>query len=617
MSARTPSAPPPSTPFPEWTARHDQASEAILRGDWHAAQRLLEQDPPLPDLPPLDPDEARHGGLELRCLAAAMGQAKAPELTEPEGSLRFGYRLTGDPKNRDARAWPALAAALAQGQTDPKLTTAFDDLWAVDLQVWQAMERGAPHAEVAKLWLASPGRRLLLDPGSLMADGPVAGVDLGAESLLEAAGVPLTLAADHEKAWLASGPPAWRALHGVVPGRIQAHWSPHPADSVGAAFDQLEESPLDQAAAMGWLMRRAASQRIYEIGSVSGDLRADLPLRLAAAFARPGSRGYEHALYEHATRLLQDVPEPERVRCTYGLARWLGGLLLRSPFLGGDADVLTARLTALPAERPPVGEDVLDPRRLGDDLGTAAFLSAVANHYAEEPHLLPTPLPIVERLQKLAWSQGRTPGERPDALGWGREDDWPWAARRLCTGLSIGWWAKAPPPVVGEVLDDFTQHPARRVWIAEAIYQERAELSPERVGRVLETWRAAEGGPPQALAILAGAVAARLDEPEVPRALNQARASAPTWQPWLLSAIAGGQRTATAGALAALTMLLSDPSDRVRLDSAVAAARLVAADEALRREHAGALKEIFKDRFFKQNPHFQRELTRLGLDKGR
>ena len=234
------------------------------------------------------------------------------------------------------------------------------------------------------------------------------------------------------------------------------------------------------------------------------------------------------------------------------------------------------------------------------------------------PTLLPTPLPIAERLQALAWSPGTRPRARPNALGWQREDDWPWAARRLCSELKIGWRGRAPSHVVNEVLGDFGSFPDRRLWLAETIYHERTEMGVEVADRVLALWRSLDLDPPRAVTLLAASVASRMGPTDAAKALAQGRKVEADWQPWLAWAVADGQPAVAAEALDQLFFLLRNPADRVRIDAALVAARLVAASkDSAREEYVESLIEALKDRFFQQNPHLRRELKRLGLTTGR
>lgn len=557
-----PSSPTPrgeSTDLAALDRAHDAASEAILAGDWSTAAAQLAA---LPLVPPLDPDEARHGRLELCALAAALGLTRCPVEKAPSGPTRLGFVLTGEQGDSEARAWPAFALALARGEE--RLTERFPDLWRVDHAVWAAIQRRETRAEIARRWLKSPGRRLLLDLRTLEPGRPTGGAAMALSALLEAAGSegPAT-------------PDGWRSLHAAIPGADQAEWHPVPTDSVSAALRELDaDDPLAREAAVGWLLRRAVTTRAYQVDHVAGDLRAELPIRLAAAFESLPSDAFDIATLRMASTLVCESLAP--VADAWRLARWLRGLLRISPFSGGDPAVLAARVNALARAEMFAGPaDVLDPRSI-TALGVAAFLAAVARHYAAPTPLWPTPGPITHRLRELARRPLEEPG-RDDALGWQkitRAFDPTTAARRLCTDLKVDWIDRLE--WVEEALGDPS------AWIAEAIYRERATLPTGAAERIAARW-SPDLDPARAAVLLAVSAGAALSDEARAALVTRALSAEAEWQPWLLGAICDTFAEQRDAGLAALVELVAgDAPERTRVDAALVAAQRIGDDDPLK-----------------------------------
>jgi hypothetical protein len=137
-------------------------------------------------------------------------------------------------------------------------------------------------------------------------------------------------------------------LHAAVPGASIQHWAPLD-ESVVEALRTLEgDDPLDRAAAIHWLVDYARTRRHYRVGQIVADLRGELPVRLSAALSdRRTSAPLVMVTLRHAAHIADRGDPPMTTRQLWCIARWLGALLIRSPFFGGDAEALTARLTAL------------------------------------------------------------------------------------------------------------------------------------------------------------------------------------------------------------------------------------------------------------------------------
>lgn len=411
--------------------------------------------PPQPA--PLD-DEGCVSTLELSLLAHAMGMADRPaDLTPPSGARRAGYLLS----ERDGVAWPLLAFALAEGWDTDQLNAHFADLWQVDHAVWQAIQDDEPPRSIARRWLLSPGRRLLCDLSAARLDRDRGAARFDVGSIHAAAGIS------------ASAPVGLLRRHAEAPGPALDAWRPD-ADNVGEAFRALHgTSDLRRAGALLWLMRRMASAPVYRTKQLSADLRQTLPQQIEAALTLAPSSGtrLDAAALLHVWGLEHRWP----------LARWLVSCLSASPFFGQDAEVLAARLRALPhASAPHLAQ--LQPLR------EAALLSAIMPIASSYETFGPLPLPCTEWLQRVASAP-----EIADTP-WIEELPWPAAwrptapacvARRILNEQGVGWLAELPEAA----FDALLQAPTSPQWFADAVFAEGAHLVPERRDALLERWR--------------------------------------------------------------------------------------------------------------------------------
>jgi len=473
------------------------------------------------------------------------------------------------------------------------------------------------------------------------------------------------------RAWLDSGPPHWRACMAAIPGECTRGWRPAtaPGQAVASALRDVERdtSPLVRCAALAWLLDRAVDAPHYVVGGLRRDLRDDLPPRLASAFAagthpRSPHAALEAVLLRHAAWLTRNDDESGAVLRTWAVARWLRGCLLRSPFFGGDAEALVARLLALlpvdvtvPADADPLhpGRFRLadGPDRNGLDLGDVAFVGAVAQHYRRQAgaYLKPTPVPVVDRLVALA-SRTLDPAEEAaethlhtsdpateatDGLGWGHRSLHvapPLVARWLLSYLGVAWLHRAGEDAQRETLLRLGERPEAHEWATRAFHEEGPGLPPEVRAMGAATWRSladAQTLRNRWLAMLAGGLLGDrgLDEAECLRAVGQAAAPDPDlgqdetdWRPFVLGSLAqraeaAGMTRAWAEAVDRLLDLMEHTAEtETCLNSALWALRRLAragGPEALVRRTRFA--ELAADPPFSDHLGLRREMRRLRL----
>ncbi|WP_437780662.1 hypothetical protein [Sorangium sp. So ce1097] len=656
MESPAPAAAPPSS-RPDALDVFEARALVLLRGgdasdtaELLAAIQRAEHDGHLyPEAPPIDPSEGRRSSAELRrLLESAQGTPPEPPPSRP----RAGYALEGGPDG-EARALSAFAATLG---SEGGLRKGFPDLWAIDAGLWDRLDHGGVR-ELARLWLESPGRRLVQDLrvlATMPAEEPLGATDRSLARLEAAAGL-RSLAGD------ASGPASehrgYREFHGAVPGARLADWEPEPSDKaeqVLRALHLLEDgSPLGlRGAALAWLLNCAADDPFYTVSGIRRDLRDDLPIRLSTALlAWVGDspraavpRQLETLALQHAARIIAAAPADEAAPRGWALARWLQGCLRRSPFFGADEEVLAAHLRArLPAVplRVPDGADALHPARFsldgaGLDVAEIAFLSGVLAHY-QRPHdhtLLPTPVPLIHALQRIASRAVRAAEEEADAalaaghnaLGWPEEYAIapPLAARRLMTDLRIGWVAQVGEAAQRESIERFARDPIRHGWLAFALHREGQHLGPGARALAIDVFHAlsrANQAEAHVLGTFGTGLLEGLSDTETDLLLGLAVSAEPLWRPFVIDALAGAaeriDRDVTwTRAIEHLLALMEDSNldSKVRLNAALfalrraSASRLSGRDALLARIAAAAAGPPFSEHL-----GLRREIRRLGL----
>lgn len=595
---------------------------------------------PLPGVQVLPSDQKERDYL-LLALGRDVGIPKPDPPAIVEGQpIRAGYRLLAQIGEVEVIE-PVFAQALAAGLEHAELTKLFDHLWGVDLAVWRRLG-DATHAELAQLWLTSPGRRLVRRPETL--EGlrePSIAARVDAAAILEPS----------EQFEVATRKPSpkglsrWFDLHRSIPGGAMQAWAPKHGDGderdVPLALARLERgSPHSlRGAALGWLLGRAADRPHVEIDGVHQNLRESLPGYLAIALQVDESHEDFSARLEEQALQHAALIAPASVRRAWHIARWIHGCLVRSPFAPGREEALHAKLMALlPSERAPIEpDDPLHPSRFGFEGLRIADLSLVAGawaHYGRdkgEP-LQPPPLPLVNALRRLAereLSENERAAELALARGHANELRWtaqhvapPWVARWLLTQWRIDWLDKVSAPVVDECLQALRDG-SRFDWFAHVARVEGPRLPEPLQARAHELWRAmmTEAKPRHDVAAsLAIGLQARLDASERELAFVAIEGSPLLWQPflwgaWAESALGGERMPIARPALDALLELARSAStDEVRLNAALLLLRRTAQMRGTpeRAHFLAALAELGQTPPFRGHPGLTRELRRLG-----
>ncbi len=598
---------------------------------------------------PIDPSEGRHSTAELhRLLDMLEGEKHEPRRPR----ARAGYTLapTGLRPNEPG-VYPAFVAALGSRT----LRARFGDLWAVDALLWDKLETASPR-ELATLWLESPGRRLVQDLRVL--DLMAAGGRLGATDFSPAR---IDAAVGLESITKDDVPAAFREhreLYAAVPGQVyRALWQPKPeptqhAEQIVRALELLETgSPLGlRGAALRWLLDEAVKNPFYEVDGAHRDVREDLTLRLGTALrtwlAAPNenaSQRLETLALQHAARFVEDDTSDLATKRAWAIARWLQGCLRRSPFYGGDEEVLAAHLEARLSKTPtvPEGADVLHPARFSvDDRGLnvaeISFLAAVIVHYEQsrELQLLPTPMPIVQALRRLA-SRPITEAEEAadvarlagrNALGWPAKDPIivPLAARRLMTELRIGWPGHVTEEAQIDTLERFRKDHDQFKWVAFAVHREGELLTPEARKKAVEVFRELAPQKPlkaRVIATFASGILEDLNDDDSAQLILLAHESNINWRPFVLDALANAAFQNNRAelfqcCLEELCNLMADENQtpKTRLNAALFAVQRIAPTKAPQREALQKrIAEIVAARSFPEHPELRSTVRRFGV----
>jgi len=638
----------------------DSDSEAENRAAYDSPERLVNDALPpesrlYPEPPPIDPSEGRRSKAEVLRLLDVL-QGVPGTLPPPHTRTRAGYSFVPQGfRSGEPGVFPAFVAAL--GAKD--LRTAFPDLWAVDAALWDKLD-GTDAKELARLWLESPGRRLVQDLrviDDMPSGGRLGATDFSAPRIDAAIGLDRIAVPT-----VSSSLRAFHELYRAIAGETYLHlWEPHPlpkdkSQQILRALQLLEEgSPLGlRGAALRWLLDAAADKPFYEIDGVRRDLREDLSMRLGTALRSwvsetheaTVSRQLETLALQHGARFVANDPSDHATKRAWAIARWLQACLRGSPFFGGDEEVLAAHLDARlsrPLPAVPRDADALHPARFSVDahglnVADVAFVAGVIVHYEQprERQLLPTPLPIVHALQRLADRDVDAAEEDADrarlagrkALGWPKDYSVivAVAARRLMTELRIGWLGHVAKKAQLDSITRFLADPRQHTWFAFAVHREGQHLVEEArhcaaaAFRELATTDRIE---PHVLGTFAAGILGELTESEVKSVLDIAARSEPPWGPFVLDAVAGATNPVQTNALWTLAierlvrwMEDAGADEKTRLNSALFAMRRVSASKAPNRD-AWLLRLAASsgDRPFSTHTGLQTELRRLGLSK--
>ncbi len=597
--------------------------------------------------PPAEPEAGRRSFGELLTLLRAGRDKTGGAATL---GARGGYVVEGAPERGTAQVRPAFAESLAAATPGNALRSAFADIWAIDLDVWRALEQ--PCEEIAALWLSSPGRRLLQELRILraMPGSPRGATELSTERIHRAAGVwGAPLVSDQAKfaAWAAAQPASWRTFHLCIPGLAATHWST--SDVAGAlhALDLAEEGvPASiRGAALGWLLRRANENPHYETRGISRDLRDELAARLQDAVTLDGASAarapaqLEELTLSHASQIQAGDTEPGNVFRCWAVAHWLAACLWRSPFFGGDEPTLVARLRALPAE-PVAPRDALDPALFSQDglsVSEVAFVGGALAHTARKGGVaVVPPSPLVGEMRLIAERNTLRPGEEraEDLLFEGKNElGWiaphvapPLVARLWLTERQIPWLARASSETQMHMLHLLSTHPKRFGWCCFAFMEEGPGLTLQTKESACEAWKSLwlneELDAYERCAFGVG-ILEGLDDSGANDVLNLAVAAEGTWSPFLLDILAKradsfGRDELWRKAVHLLLNLAENrgASETLRLNGALFAAWRLSSKSNIQAELA-RLGDLSRVPPFSRHPGLQRELRRRGLGPAR
>jgi hypothetical protein len=397
----------PQTTLETLEATLAQGDDLPDRGDDRL--KLLYEEPPR-----LDPDDPRASLAELRAL---VGQLPEPPSVDTK-ALRMGWVVDSGEGEQEARAWPMLANALHTGS--PLDGEWIDDLMLMDaaLAAAVASQPGrASSVSFVQRWLESPGRRLVTDLSlldRLWGDENLAGAtSLTWEAFTAAAGA---------NRGAKGACTEWRALHAMLPGDArEPEWSP-PSDNAAKALFLLEqgETAFGRGAALAWLLNQAAKAPVVQIAELRRDIREELPTRLTLLLSPEAPQAphlramadLEHLCLRHAALIATKRRPVAPIAEIWHVARWIQGIVLRSPFFGGEPEGVGARLRArLPKDPPAVTAEfpAFHPARFarepaeGLPLGDMGVLIGLIRHLHTTTKLHDRlPGPLLTWLVKLA-----------------------------------------------------------------------------------------------------------------------------------------------------------------------------------------------------------------------
>jgi hypothetical protein len=509
--------------------------------------------------PRLDPDDPRASLAELRALE---GQLPEPPTLDAK-ALRMGWIVDSGEVEQEARAWPMLAKALHEGAT--LASDWLDDLALMDAALADpASQPGRSSSEsLVQRWLRSPGRRLVTDLSlldRLRDDEPLAGAtELTWGALTSAAG-----ASRGAKGACAE----WRALHTMLPGAAgDPEWAPEVKDTANGpdaaeALFLLEqgETAFGRGAALAWLLNRAATAPVVQIAGLRRDVREELPTRLALLLSQDTHQErhlrtmaeLEHISLRHAALIANKRHPDAPIAEIWHVARWIQGIVLRSPFFGGEPEGVSARLRArLPKDPPEVTPQLpaLHPARFareaaeGLPLGDMGVLIGLIRHLVTTNKLHDRlPGPLLEWLVKLAgrpctkpeWAAERAP----------RRDGWPHPhvappllARWILTQIArVPWLGAANEKAQEEAVEALGEMTEEKPWPALSIEREGGALKDSVALLAVKAWREGIGknAPAWAVSSVGLGLVNRLEPQDWERLLDQICAVAGEWRVKLL-----------------------------------------------------------------------------------
>lgn len=578
--------------------------------------------------------------VELRTLAhvANPDEVEAPTLVlDGPHDPRFGYGVVS------ALGGQVLVPSLAIFLEDAALSTKdiaslLPGLSIADLGLWRELAFPSDPTSARALalrWLESPARRLAWDLSVLEQDHDPA-------RIFAAVGAPDDQRPREELA-------SWPSIHACSP--VQPISIAESDADVVRALRALDapEWIWARSQALSALLQRAATAPTYQLNHHTGDLRDELPGRTRTAFAiltEEPLLDLEMELLRVAVTLVPDENDGAKV---FAVARWLGYILVKSPFHAGDPRVLAAQLSVLrrrPEHLAPRPEDdILHPRRLMATLGFTAvrwrdfvLVIGAAKYYlspAKELALSPMPEILVERLRLLAaddLEQREVDQEMAtDALAdlgdaFRRHIAPPWIARATLHRARSSWLSQIKCRTLMDALARLDERPDRYAWLTESIALAAQYLNPDVRAELAAWWARTEpslGLPAHHLAHAASAAVEEVAREGLARLDAQVAAAENEWRPFLANTLAVEARRVKAPELERhfvrmLSGMVRDPAlPRAQRERALAwwAQRLLGDRALLTAEATAQLRALVADPLVAENPRLQIALAQLGVER--
>jgi hypothetical protein len=550
---------------------------------------------------------------------------------------RYGYGVVASGE-REALV-PSFVSVLRDAQADPQaLSVRLPGLSVGDYEIWRQLGTTTDVRALGVAWLTSPARRLAWDLTLLDRVGPTGRVSF--DRVIAAAGHPHVERPDVD-------PTSWPQVHDCTP----LHTTAMKDDAAVVRALRALAAPewlWSRSQAITALLQRAATEPVYSVADFASDLREELPVRFGAAFEVPDDEPlveFERELLRVAATL---TPATSAARTVFAVARWLGYVLVKSPFHSNDAHVLAARLSGIRrgfAVEARAEDDVFHPRRLLAMLDTnverwrefVVVVGASRHYLGEGKRLEPPPVTLVECLRRIAarpLSDAETSQEAASAAHYhpgaalGRHLASPWIARATLHRTRSPWLSELDISTFTEALACVDANPTRYGWLTESVSR-AARLLPAPHRAVLASWwRGVEPSDslrPHHLALAAAAAIREIGEDGLDRLDEQLAAADAEWRPFVAHALAVEARQAELqeveqhflDALAGMVDEPELPQEQRQRALAWWVQRLQADRRLLTPAVEARLRVLVRDPLVMSNSRLRLLLAQLGFDRPR